>query len=386
MRLRICFAYFLTLLGILAVGATSARAGESRHRVYVINNDPENNGLIVLEQQAAGALKEVPGSPVMTGGKGLSGGDIDQQGAVRVAGEFVLAVNSGSHTIAVLVKDKTGMLLPVDGSPFPSGGENPISLSVRGDVVYVVNQALPLANPRSKPNITGFRLTTDGKLLPIPGSTLTFPVGMGPAQIEFAPSGDAVALTAGFQAESGSVIHGGKLLPSGVIKLGTPVRPRGASGTVGFSWCPGGDRILVSNFRGSAVTVFDIDPATGSPQQLGEAIGDKEEAACWTAISADGKALYVANYVSNSVSVFDVMEDGTLKLLGSTKRRGAPSTPDTKDLVVSADGHYLYALGSNSRTLSIFHIGPDRMLKELPETASPMMLPSGQGLLGLAAE
>jgi 6-phosphogluconolactonase (cycloisomerase 2 family) len=132
--------------------------------------------------------------------------------------------------------------------------------------------------------------------------------------------------------------------------------------------------------------VFDIDPATGSPKQLGEAISDDEEAACWTAISADGKALYVANFVSNSVSVFDVMENGSLKLLGSTKRRGAPSTPDTKDLVISADGHHLYALGSKSRTLSIFHMGPDRMLTELPESSSPVKLGSGQGLLGLAAE
>jgi DNA-binding beta-propeller fold protein YncE len=386
MRLRFRFAYFLALLSILSMGANSLHGGDGRHRVYTISNDPVNSGLIVLEQQADGSLREMAGSPVMTGGKGLSGGDIDQQGAVRVAGDFVLAVNPGSHTIAVLMKDKTGMPVPVNGSPFPSGGENPISLSVRGNVVYVVNQALPFANPRSKPNITGFRLMKDGKLMPIPGSTLTFPVGMGPAQIEFAPTGDAVALTAGFQAENGSVIHGGMLMPSGVIKLGTPVRPRGASGTVGFSWCPTGDRILVSNFRGSAVTVFDIDPATGSPKQLGDAVGDKEEAACWTAISADGKALYVANYVSNSVSVFDVMENGSVKLLGSVKRRGTPSTPDTKDLILSADGHYLYALGANSRTLSIFHIGPDRMLTELPEAASPMMLSSGQGLLGLAAE
>lgn len=386
MRLRFRFVHFLAALGLMALAAASASASDDMHHIYTINNDPENNGVIVLEQQADGSLKEMAGSPVMTGGKGLSGGDIDQQGAIRMAGDFVLAVNPGSHTIAVLMKDKTGMLKPVAGSPFPSGGENPISLSVRGDVVYVVNQALPFANPRSKPNITGFRLMPDGKLAPIPGSTLTFPVGMGPAQIEFAPTGDAVALTAGFQAENGSVIHGGKLMPSGVIKPGTPVRPRGASGTVGFSWCPTGDRILVSNFRGSAVTVFDIDPATGSPKQLGDAIGDQEEAACWTAISADGKALYVANFVSNSVSVFDVMENGTLKLLGSVKRRGTPSTPDTKDLVLSADGHYLYALGANSRTLSIFHIGPDRMLTELPEAASPVMLTSGQGLLGLAAD
>jgi len=94
---------------------------------------------------------------------------------------------------------------------------------------------------------------------------------------------------------------------------GSPARPRGASGTVGCSWSPKGGCVFVSNFRGSAATIFDADAATGTPKQRGAPVGDNEQAACWTAVSADGRRPYVANDVSNSVSVIDVSADGGLK-------------------------------------------------------------------------
>jgi 6-phosphogluconolactonase (cycloisomerase 2 family) len=382
------FALRASVLATLLLLPLAARAADGNHHVYTLNNDPEHNAVVVLEQTADGSLREVPGSPFATGGKGLAGGDIDQQGAVRVVGNLVLAVNPGSHSISVLRKEAGGTLAPVAGSPFPAGGEGPLSLAVHNNVVYVANQAPPFANPSMQPNITGFRLGRDGVLMPVPHSTLSFPKGLGPAQIEFAPNSGLVAITSGFQSENGSRIHGGKLQANGTLQAGpgSPATPRGASGTVGFSWSTTGDRVFVSNFRGSAVTVFDIDPATGSPKQIGDAVGDDQTAACWTAIAPDGQTLYVANFVSNSISALDVAADGSLKLLGSAKRRGAPTSPDTKDIVVSTDGMYLYALGSNSKSLSVYRIGQDRMLTELDEGMSPLMLKSGQSYLGLAVD
>src|SRR5262249_9787289 len=148
-----------------------------------------------------------------------------------------------------------------------------------------------------------------------------------------------------------------------------------------FSWAPAGDRVFVSNFRGSAVTVFDIDRTTAAVKQVGDAVGDNEKAACWTAISADGKTLYVANFVSNSISVFDVAEDGKLKLLGTAKRR-AGSDPDTKDIELSKDGKYLYAVGSGAKEIAVFRIGADRMPTELAAGQSPMKLSAGQNVTG----
>jgi 6-phosphogluconolactonase (cycloisomerase 2 family) len=227
----------------------------------------------------------------------------------------------------------------------------------------------------------------DGKLTPIANSKITFPAGQGPAQVEFSPDGKTVVVTSGFQGEDTSRIHGYKVQPDGTLHEGpgSPLAPQGASGVVGFSWAPAGGRVFVSNFRGSAVTVFDVDRQTGGVKQLGDAYGDDEKAACWTAIAPDGKTLYVANFVSNSISAFAVQADGKLTLLATTKRRG-PTGPDTKDLEVSRDGKYLYAIGSGAKEIAVFQIGAKGMLTELPEGQSPRKLGVGQNVTGLVAD
>ena len=376
----------LALLGMQSIAAE--KSATKQGYVYTLNNDLTHNGIAVFHHTTDGALREVPGSPFPTGGKGTNGGDIDEQGAIRTHGKFVLAVNPGSHTIAVLQKMDKGELRPVHGSPFPSGGSTPLSIAVHGDLVYVANQAPEWAKPTVKPNITGFRLLEDGHLESISGSTMEGPVGQGPAQIEFSPDGRTLVVTAGFQDEKANRIYSYKVLASGKLMAGpgSPAMTKGASGTVGYSWLPSSDRILVSNFRGSAITVFDINSTDGGIAQKGGTYGNGEAAACWTAISADGKTLYVANFVSNSVSTFDVATDGRLLLLGNTPRRDASDKPDTKDLVLSQDGKHLYVLGSGQKQLSVFNIGSDRLPVELPMGQSPLVLTKGQNITGLATD
>jgi uncharacterized protein (TIGR03000 family) len=363
------------------------RAAAAVGQLYTLTNDMQQNGVIVLKPQSDGSLMPVAGSPYPTGGKGLAGGDIDEQGAIRVHGKFVLGVNPGSNTVAVLRKGDDGKLTPVDGSPFPSGGTAPLSLTIHGNLVYVANQAPPFAKPSGAPNLMGFRLSPAGKLTPIAGSKITFPAGQGPAQVEFSPDGKTVVVTSGFQDKETSRIHAYRVQPDGTLEegSGSPVQPKGASGVVGFSWGPRGNRVYVSNFRGSAVTVFEVDPRTAAVKQLGGAYGDKEQAACWTALSPDGKTLYVANFVSNSISAFDVHADGKLTLLDTAKRR-AGMDPDTKDIEVSKDGKFLYAVGSGKREVAVFRIGADRLPVELPEGKSPLKLGTGQNTTGLVAD
>jgi 6-phosphogluconolactonase (cycloisomerase 2 family) len=372
----------LSLLGTAPrLSSNDDRAGGY---LYTINNDIQQNGVAVLAQNSDGSLSEIPGSPFSTGGKGLGGGDIDQQGAIRVHGNYVLAVNPGSNSVAVLRKGEGGKLMPVAGSPFPSGGSAPLSLTISGDLVYVANQAPSFANPTSAPTIMGFRIGSDGRLTPIANSKITFDRGHGPAQVEFSTGGETVAVTSGFQDEATSEVHGYKVQADGTLKEGpgSPVHATGASGDVGFSWNPEGDRIYVSNFRGDAVTVFDVDKQTGGVKQIGAAHPTQGSAACWTAISADGNTLYVANFVSNSISTFAVHADGKLKLLGISKRRGA-THPDTKDMVISKDGKFLYVVASGAREIAVFSIGADRVPTELPAGKSPMKLGAGQNILGL---
>ena len=364
-------------------GPCPAVAGANGY-AYTLNNDSEKNAVVVLGRNDDGTLAEVAGSPIATGGRGLvvpAGGDFDAQGSVRVHGRYVLAVNPGSDSVAVLAVDGPG-LMPVVGSPFASGGVTPLSVTAHGDLVYVANQAIPFMNPGRKPNITGFRMSADGRLTPIPGSTIEFPAGQGPAQIEFSPSGSVLAVTAGFQTDGR--IHTYAIMPDGTLKEGpgSPFVTREVSGTVGYSWSADGRHLLVSNFRGSAMTVFAVDSTTAAIEPKGPAYPNGGGAACWTALSPDGKTLYTGNFVGNSISAYAVMPNGTLSLLGTVARREAMK-PDTKDIEISPDGKYLYAIGPIARQVAVFAIGADRLPRELPAGRSPYTVTSGQWTTGL---
>src|SRR5262245_12468255 len=380
----------LVIAAALSVGQLAgprlAVAGANGY-AYTLNNDGEKNAVVVLGRNDDGALAEVAGSPFATGGRGLvvpAGGDFDAQGSVRRHGRYVLAVNPGSDSVAVLAVDGP-RLMPVSGSPFASGGVTPLSVTAHGDLVYVANQAIPFMNPDGKPNVTGFRLSADGRLTPVPGSTVEFPAGQGPAQVEFSPDGAVLAVTAGFQTDGR--IHTFAVLPDGRLKEGpgSPFVTREISGTVGFSWSADGRHLLVSNFRGSAVTVFGVDGPTAALEPKGPAYPNEGGAACWTALSPDGRTLYTGNFVGNSISAYAVMPDGTLSLLGTVARREAMK-PDTKDIEISPDGKYLYAIGPIARHVAIFAIGADRLPRELPAGRSPDTVTSGQWTTGLVVK
>jgi 6-phosphogluconolactonase len=386
MKPLLSFLVSATLVAGGLVSPQPVHAGAGSY-AYTLNNDGEQNGVVVLERHDDGTLTEMAGSPVPTGGRGLAvptGGDFDAQGSVRVHGKYLLAVNPGSNSVAVFTMDGR-RLTPVAGSPFSSGGVTPLSVTARGDLVYVANQAIPFMNPSVKPNITGFRMGADGQLTPIPGSTIEFPDGLGPAQVEFSPSGSVLAVTAGFQTDGH--IHTFAVLPDGRLQEGpgSPFLTREVSGTVGYSWSADGKHLLVSNFRGSAMTVFAVDGTTAAIEPKGPAYPNGGGAACWTALSPDGQTLYTGNFVGNSISAYAVMPDGKLSLLGTVARREA-MMPDTKDIEVSPDGKYLYAIGPMAKQVAVFAIGMDRLPHELPAGQSPYKVTSGQWTTGLVVK
>jgi 6-phosphogluconolactonase (cycloisomerase 2 family) len=371
--------------GVIHAARRAGAAAPATGFVYTLSNDGERNGVVALARNADGALTEVAGSPFATSGKGLvvpPGGDFDAQGSLRIHGNYLLAVNPGSNSIAVFTIGAGGGLTTVSGSPFPSGGVTPLSLSAHGDLLYVANQAIPFMTPERPPNITGFRMRPDGGLTPIPGSTIEFPAGQGPAQVEFSPSGSVLAVTAGFQSDGR--IHTFAVQPDGRLREGpgSPFIARDVSGTVGYSWSRDGRYLLVSNFRGSAMTVFSVDGTTAAISPKGAPYPNGGGAACWTALSPDGHTLYTGNFVGNSISAYAMNADGTLELLGTVARRTA-TRPDTKDIAVSPDGKYLYAIGPVARHVAAFAIGPDGLPKELAVQQSPYSVTSGQWTTGL---
>ena len=68
-------------------------------------------------------------------------------------------MDAGSSQISVLRLGFRGVPQLV-GSPVSSGGGEPLSIAVSGNLVYVANAA------GSEPNVTGFRLSPGGVALP----------------------------------------------------------------------------------------------------------------------------------------------------------------------------------------------------------------------------
>jgi 6-phosphogluconolactonase len=124
-----------------------------------------------------GALTPVPGSPFP---------DLNNPFSVTVdrLGRFAYVVNSenGGSTIGSVSAfriEPDGALTPVKGSPFSTGGLDPLLAAVDQfrSFVYVTNF--------NSNNVSAFRIEPDGALTPVAGSP--FPAGFGPVAWRLVP-------------------------------------------------------------------------------------------------------------------------------------------------------------------------------------------------------
>jgi hypothetical protein len=204
---------------VAAGGAAASLAAPPASRivghVYVNDNTAPVNGVAGFDRRADGSLTAIPGSPFAVGGAGTGHADASQ-GSLELSadGRFLLAVDAGSNQISVLRITHDGSLQAVAGSPFASNGDNPVSIGVHRDLVYVAN-AGPGTNAGDT-NYTGFRLDPGGHLQAIRNSTYVLPNGSQPGQVLFNRDGTKVAGTriATSKIDSFTVGQGGRLTPA----------------------------------------------------------------------------------------------------------------------------------------------------------------------------
>ena len=168
------------------------------------SNDPGGNAIFAFKRAVDGSLTPLPGSPFSAKGLGITPTfalgpfDSDQEIIVNPSRTLLFATNGGSDTIAVFQIHGSGALSHVKGSPFPSGGSNPVSVGLADNVLCVVNQDDDPGHPgQFLPNYTSFSVGADGGLTPIPRSTFTVDAGSAPSQALIAP-GDALMFGADF--------------------------------------------------------------------------------------------------------------------------------------------------------------------------------------------
>ena len=385
MKFRLAGVLTLALAGTALVPAGAGATPRSGH-VYVDDNTAPANTVAGFNRQPNGTLTPIPGSPFAIGGAG-AGSPNASQGSLELSsnGKFLLAVDAGSNQISVLRIKPDGSLVSVHGSPFSSGGIDPVSIAVHGNLVYVANQG-----PGTKPgdtNYTGFRLDPPGRLTPIPGSTVALPSNSKPGDVLFNSDGTRLVGTriATSEIDSFTVDPTGHLTPA----PGSPFAAQGFSpaqgyGQLGSEFSPiNPNQLFVSDAHTAAgapapglLSSFTDAPNGTLTPIAPSPVANNGEASCWVEISQDGHWLFVVNTASATISTYAIAQGGVLSFEQSTSAGELGAGPE--DVRLSPDGTTLWVVESGANEVAGFRVGPGGTLTPLSQTPAPAgATPSG---------
>src|SRR6266850_310198 len=281
---------------------------------------------------------------------------------------YTLTNQAASNAVAVFTRGADGRLTwsgSVATGGTGSGGALPISLTVRGNVLYVLNAG-------GSGNISGFTVGTSGDLTPIAGATLPLSGStVGPAEVQFSPDGSRLLVT-----EKNTNLLDVYAVDANGAASG-PTTTASAGGTpFGFAFGLHND-LFVSEAAGSASS-YVLD-ASGTPALVSGAVATHQGAPCWAVVTADGRFGFTGNG-AGSVSAFAIAPDGAISLVdatGGTALIGA----GINDIALSHNSRYLYVLQTGgAQAIHAFRVQADGHLTPLGPIVG---LPNGTR--GLAA-
>ena len=349
-RIRRITLVLALVAGTALTTAVPALAAGNGGSVYTLTNAASGNAVAVFDRDANGSL--TADGAVATGGLG-SGAGLGSQGALVLDGRRLFAVNAGSNTISALRVGAGGKPRLTD--TVGSRGVGPISLTVHGHLLYVLNNG----DATTPANIHGF-LVLGGRLFSLPGSTRPLSTAApGPAQIEFSPSGRQLVVT---EKNTNRIVT----YRVGLFGYasGPFAQPSAGMTPFGFAFDPLGRLIVSEAFGGApdASVVSSYGLATnGTISAIDPNVPTTETAACWVVVTPDGRYAYATNTGSGSISGYAIAANGDLTLLdadGKTATLGAGPI----DAALSRGGRFLYALSSGSHEITGFEVGSDGSL------------------------
>lgn len=343
----------------------SVAGQEGPGAVYVMSNAIAGNSILVFDRSADGELTSA--GSYATGGLGTGGGLGNQAGLILTKDHRRLyVVNAGSHEISAFSVGRTG--LELIGSPVGSGGETPISLTVHGDLLYVLNAG-------GSGNIAGFHIGRDGEPTLIAGSSRPLSsAAAGPAQIQFSPDGRLLVVTEKMTNTISTYTLGVDGLASG-----PKVQASAGQTPFGFNFNQRGDLVVSEAFGGmpgaSTASSYQLN-RQGDLTLISGPVATTQTAACWIAISQNGRFAYTTNTGSNTVSSLAIGSGATLMLEDAV---AGATNPGPLDAAFTPGGRFLYVRNS-SGTISAFRAKGNGALTHIGDFAS---LPEGAN--GLAA-
>ena len=365
----ILLALSVVAAALLATTAGAMAQDNDRHAmIFTMTNAADGNAIVAFARSETGEL--TPDGTYPTGGNG-NGAGLGSQGALVLTdnGRWLFAVNAGSNSISVFRVTPGGLHLR---DVVSSGGEMPISVTIHGRMVYVLNAG-------GTENISGFLFHPNGRLQPLSGSTRPLSgTGVGPAQVQFTHDGTMLVVT---EKATNKIdvflmdVNGRPSMP--VVNDSHGMTP------FGFDIKPDGTLIVSEAFGGavdaSAVSSYQI-ALDGTLQLVSATVMTTETAACWVEITPDGRFAYTTNTGSGSVSGYAVGGDGSLSLLNADGRTGLTGDGSSPiDAIHAGDGQFLYTLNAGDDSISIFGVNPDGSLTDIGKVTG-----LGASVVGLA--
>ena len=330
--------------------------------VYTQSNDPTENQLFVFDRAADGSL--TPRDVVSTGGRG-TGASLGDQGALAYSADknVLFAVNAGDNSISEFELHADGNVTLM--SKVDAGGVDPISVTVNGDFVYV----LDAGDSSNAATIAGFEIA-DAGLSPLAGSKQALSAASpGPAQISFSPDGKVLVVTEKGTNKIDSFVVSNGVAAAAMVRDSVGVTP------YGFAWTAGG-QLVVSEAAGGAdgastASSYAVSTSDGMLTPVSVAVASSQSAACWAAVA--GSHLYVANAKSNDLSSYQIGSSGGLALVGNGNAGATGKGP--VDVAATAKGDFVYVLDGADAALTTFAVASDGSLTKKTDFAASRRTP-----------
>lgn len=367
-------AAFKTVAASPSAGSLSERDGTNdvSGALFAMTNATNANAVVMYYRLNNGQISAV--GSFRTGGTGLGetsdGAALDSQGSLALSddGRLLFAVNAGSGDISTFTVASDGLTL-VDR--VASHGPRPLSVTVHGRLVYVLNYN------RQTPgngNITAFTIGNNNRLSPLPNSSrsLSSNGAVNPGQVLFNPSGNLLAVSEKATNKIVTYTVGSDGLASGPHAYA-------ATGQTPFGLAFNARGVLLSAnavndaANSGSVSAYAVS-SSGTVTAIGGAVADRQTAPCWVTFDRSGQFAYLVNALSNSLTACRIDSDGRLSLLTPNQ---ITAQTDTKpfDIAVSSDNRHLYVINSGAGTISGYRLLQNGGLDYLGVTGK--VLPAG---------
>ncbi len=314
--------------------------------VFTMDNAAAGNHVLVFQRTIHGTL--ALSNSVSTQGTGTGAG-LGSQGALAMTddGRWLLAVNAGSNDVSFFRVLGASIQYV---SKTPSGGTMPVSVTTTGDSAFVLNAG-------GTPNIQGFRISNTG-LTPT-GVNRTL-LGAAPAEVSFNQDGTLLAVT---DKGTNTIETFSYNQFNGQVN-GQLSHPSVGQTPFGFAFDRRGRMIVSEAFGGgagqSAVSSYRVNDLNGTLTVATASLPNGQSAACWVVLSKNEKYAYISNTGSDTLSIAAIRRaDGSLSWINVA---GAATGAGPADSAVTVDGRFLYVLNGGDGSISAFRTSADGTL------------------------